>query len=417
MSTDSLSPRSAPNETIGVAPVARETRFWAPQAPEMYSRAEVGRQTGAYEATVTSPIAEQRFEISAHDSADIEEAARSLLEFDSYTRSRLGTDPQALGPMSAILLRTESASSSQIEQLTTSAKQIALAELDEGSKHNAHLVIGNVRAMEAALRLADAIEISSILAMHFELLPRSAALSEHAGRFREEAVWIGGDNAGPIGADFVAPHHDNVAGAMEDLVAFARRRDLPVILQIAIAHAQFETIHPFVDGNGRTGRALSQAMLRHLGLAAHATVPISAGLLVDTEGYFAALDHYRNGDAGPIVRRFANASRFATMSGRDLVNDLAEELDRSTELLTGVRKHSRAWQVLPHLIGQPVVNLRYVRNELGLNEMTALRALDALTDRGVLTERSGQSRNRVWEHRGILNVLDGYAEKIRRVSR
>lgn len=417
MPTDQHGSHEASSSAVPVTPVSYETLGWKPRAPEMFSRAEVARQTGTYEGTVTSPIADQRFELSTQDATDVEEAARALVVFDNYARVRLGADSPILGPMSAILLRTESASSSQIEQLTTSAKQIALAELEEGNKHNANLVVGNVRAMEAALQLADQIDTSSILAMHHQLLSRSASLSEHAGRFRKEAVWIGGDNAGPIGAEFIGPHHNRVPDAVQDVVVFTRRTDLPVIVQVAIAHAQFETIHPFIDGNGRAGRALSQAMIRNLRLATHTTVPISAGLLVDTASYFDALGSYRVGDARPIIRRFANASRFAAASGRELVDELTSELDRSRDLLTGVRKHSAVWEVLPRLVGQPVVNLRYVRDKLGIQEMTALRALDALTDRGVLVERSGHSRNRVWEHRGILSVLDNYAELIRRSSR
>lgn len=83
-----------------------------------------------------------------------------------------------------------------------------------------------------------------------------------AGRFRGEQVWIGPGDAGPRTVDFVAPHHDRVHAAMVDLVAFVQREDLPVLVQVALAHAQFETIHPFTDGNGRTGRALAQSVLR-----------------------------------------------------------------------------------------------------------------------------------------------------------
>ncbi|WP_199753333.1 Fic family protein, partial [Actinoplanes sp. ATCC 53533] len=116
--------------------------------------------------------------------------------------------------------------------------------------------------MEAALRLSDNIEVAAILTMHGELMRRQPGFTQHAGRFRQEAVWIGRDNAGPIGADFVAPQHERVPDAVQDIVEFAKRDDLPVLIQVAAAHAQFETIHPFVDGNGRTGRALAQAMLR-----------------------------------------------------------------------------------------------------------------------------------------------------------
>jgi Fic family protein len=387
-----------------------------PQAPQMHSRAEVLRQTGPYPATVTAPILNWNPRIPGDVSANVEDATRELVAFDMHAKSRLGTDNPALGPMTAILLRTESASSSQIEQLTASARQIALAEIDEGDKANALTVIGNVRAMEAALRLSDDISEDSILAMHKALMLHQRGFEKDAGRYRSEQVWIGPGEAGPRLAAFAAPHHDRISGAIADLVGFVKRHDISVLLQVAVAHAQFETIHPFPDGNGRTGRALAQSILRNKGLVGSTAVPISAGLLVDTERYFAAQTAFRAGDAEPIVSEFASAGRIAATTGTQLVDDLVEELEDSRRKLKGLRSDAAAWRILPALVGQPAVHTKYLMSTLRLGEMGALRALDTLTDRGVLTESTGKSRNRVWQHRGIFEVLDGYAEKIRRMS-
>ncbi len=404
------------DDAVAVPRASYETRMWTPTDTGYYSRAELARQRGAYQSIVPAAIADWQPSLFGTWSADVEDAARALVDFDLYALRVLGAENPAVGPMSAILLRTESASSSQIENLTTSAKQIALAEIDESDASNARTVVGNVRAMEAALRLSDRIDEDAILAMHGELLRHQPGSEEHAGRFRNELVWIGKDNAGPVGADFVAPQHGRVPAAVADVIEFARRDDLPILMQVAVAHAQFETIHPFVDGNGRTGRALAQAMLRNKRLVSHATVPISAGLLTDIGSYFEALSAFRHGDAGPIIRRFAGASRFAAVTGRDLVDQLAAQLSDSRALLSGVRAHAAAWRVLPRLIGQPIVNARYLKGELRMNDMTAQRTLDLLTERGVLVERTGLRRNRVWQHSGILGVLDRYAENIRRNS-
>lgn len=381
----------------------------------MYSRAEVDRQTGPYLGTITALLRQWSPAISGAVLADVEDATRQLVSFDQHAQRNLGTDNPALGPMTAILLRTESASSSQIEQLTTSAKQLALAEIGEDGRANALTVIGNVRAMEAALKLSAHIEEPSILAMHRELMIHQGGFPrEQAGQYRREAVWIGAGDAGPRVAEFVAPRHDHIPGAMSDLIGFIKRQDVPVLVQVAVAHAQFETIHPFPDGNGRTGRALAQSMLRNKGLVASTAVPISAGLLASTERYFSALTAYREGDAGPIVQEFASASRIAATTGTQLVDDLAAQLEDSAMKMSGLRSDAAAWSILPALIGQPAVNTRYLSDRHGLSEMTALRALNALTERQVLTESTGKGRNRVWQHRGILEVLDTYAEQIRR---
>ncbi|KJQ52768.1 Fic family protein [Microbacterium sp. SA39] len=403
--------------TIPVEPVALETFDWTPRAPQMHSRAEVERQTGSYEAAITPSIAAWAPRLSSEDSTDVEDATRQLVAFDQHAQRTLGSGNPALGPMTAILLRTESASSSQIEHLTTSAKQLALAEIDESDKANALTVIGNVRAMEAALQLADAISADSILATHRALMLHQRGFDPvDAGRFRSEQVWIGPGDAGPRTADFVAPHHDRIPDAIADLVALIRRQDLPVLVQVAVAHAQFETIHPFPDGNGRTGRALAQSILRNKGLVGSTAVPISAGLLVDVDRYFGALSSFREGDAGPIIREFAMASRIAATTGTKLVDDLAAQLAESRSKMKGIRSDAAAWKLLPTLVGQPAVNTRYLMNELGFGEMAALRALDVLVDRGVLTETTGKSRGRVWQHHGIFEVLDDYAAQIRRMS-
>ncbi len=98
------------------------------------------------------------------------------------------------------------------------------------------------------------------------------------------------------------------------------------------------------------------------------------------------------------------------------MDNLVEQLEESRAKMTGLRSDAAAWKVLPTLIGQPAVNSKYLMSKLGLGEMAAQRALDALTDRGVLVETSGRGRNRVWQHPGVFEVLDGYAAQIRRMS-
>src|SRR5690606_23326774 len=152
------------------------------------------------------------------------------------------------------------------------------------------------------------------------------------------------------------------------------------------------------------------------GLIGSTAVPISAGLLVDVPRYFEALSSFREGDAGPIIRDFAGASRIAVTTGAQLVDALVEQLEDSRAKMMGIRADAAAWKILPHLVGQPAVNVKYLKNTLGLGEMTALRALDSLTEREVLTETTGKSRGRVWQHRGIFDALDAYASEIRRMS-
>jgi Fic family protein len=402
------------SEPLVIDPVGHEERYWVADDNGMVSRGQLAAASGPYESTIPARIADYSPRLAPDLGAEVEEAAAALARFDAYARGRLGTDNPTLGPMSTILLRTESTSSSQIENLTVGARQLALAELDQSNSDNARVVVGNVRAMEAALALADRLDEDAILAMQAELLSRQRGWEEHAGSYRKGLVWVGATSVSPRGAQHVAPQAELVHEAMADLVRFMRRDDLPVLVQAAVAHAQFETIHPFGDGNGRTGRAIVHALLKAKGLVTHTTAPVSAGLLIETEEYFDALGAFREGDARPIVERFAAASRFAASSGSGLVDDLAGQVDASRLSLAGLRRQASAWKVLPCLVAQPVVNARFLADHLGMNDMTVQRALGQLTEAGVLEERTGLRRNRVWQHAGILQVLDAYAQRLRR---
>ena len=314
-------------------------------------------------------------------------------------------------PFSAILLRSESAASSEIEQLTASAKSIALAELGRRAGTNPRLIVGNVRAMEAAIEMADDLDASTIIAMQGEILRDDQP--ELTGGWRTQQVWIGGGHSNsPHAASFVPPHHERVPQLMDDLVAFARRDDLPALPQIAIAHAQFETVHPFPDGNGRTGRALIQAMLRRLGVTRNVIVPVSAGLLRDTRGYFDALTAYRRGDVMPIVLALAQASRDAIANGRQLVDELTR-LRAEWERIATARAGSAGRRLLDVLQRQPVIDARLAGEELGISARNAQNGIDRLVGDGILLA-SGAARNRTFEAHDVLVALDAFAARAKR---
>lgn len=399
---------------LQVPPVLYEQHYWVAETDGMRSRAAMAGASGTYESAMPPKIARLELSLPTDLAADVEEATQLLTRFNLYARVKLGNDTASLGPMSSILLRTESTSSSQIENLTVGARQLALAEIDQSTSQNASVVVANVRAMEAALELAERLDSTAILTMHEQLLQSQPGWEEHAGRYREQLVWVGSSPVTPIGASHIAPQAHYVSAAIEDVIEFMQRDDLQVIAQAAIAHAQFETVHPFVDGNGRTGRALVHALIRAKDVVTDTTAPISAGLLRDTDGYFAALNEYRQGNARPIVERFANAARFAATSGTRLVDALTEQLEQAREQLEQLRADAVGRRLLPHLIAHPVINAALVKDLLKASNMTANRALTQLADAGVIEERTGKQRSRVWQHNGILNVLDAYAQSIHR---
>lgn len=170
---------------------------------------------------------------------------------------------------------------------------------------------------------------------------------------------------GPQTAEFVPPHHENVPAAIDDLVTFMRRDDISPLAHAAIAHAQFETAHPFVDGNGRTGRALVHSLLRAKGLTTKFIVPVSAGRLADTDGYLAALGAYRSGDVAPIVEQFSDASYRAVVNGRQLVADLGPSVRTGRAESTRGRKRSCGECYV--LMRQPVESAALLQQELSVS--------------------------------------------------
>ncbi|WP_448448266.1 Fic family protein [Mycolicibacterium sp. XJ775] len=365
------------------------------------------RQSGDYRAAIPAEVENLEVSLPSRILADAEEASQEIARFDA----ELGDE---IAPFASVLLRSESAASSKIENLTASARAIAEAEtLGHSRRRNASVIVANTEAMQAAVALADRIDGTAILAMHAALM--NASNPDIAGRWRTEQVWIGGGDFGPRGADFIAPQHSRVPGAIDDLIRFAGRDDIPVLPQIAIAHAQFETIHPFPDGNGRTGRALIQAMLRNKRLTRQVTVPVSAGLLTDTDSYFQALTAYREGDPTPIVERLSAASILAVDNGRHLVSDLRTIREFWASKITA-RRDSAVHRIADLLIKRPVINAKLLTRELNIPMSNVYRYLDPLIKAGIIVEFTDQSRNRAWRAPEVLAALDAFAERAGRRS-
>jgi Fic family protein len=378
-----------------------ETRQWTsnPDIPHRHRLTFLG----PYKAAVSPSIAKLAVTglISPEALWEAEDATAEIVRFDA----ELGTE---LAPFAALLLRSESAASSRIENLTASAKAIALAELGDPSRTNASIIVANTRAMQAAIDLADHLDDNAIIAMHAALLDRSNPTI--TGRWRDQQVWIGPGDFGPHIAGFVPPHHERVPDAMADLIEFCNRTDLQPLVQAAVAHAQFETIHPFPDGNGRTGRALIHSLLRGKGITRNVTVPVSAGLLTDVGAYFDALNSYRSGNPNEVVTLMAHASLRSIVNGRQLANEIRATRQRwVTKIET--RQGSSAHRVAELLAQHPVIDSPLLQRELGVAASSALLAIEHLESVGILTKVAGNSRNRKWAAGEILDSLDRFAER------
>ena len=193
-----------------------------------------------------------------------------------------------------------------------------------------------------------------------------------------------------------------------------RRTDLPALAKIAVAHAQFETIHPFADGNGRTGRALVHVLLRNADLTATAALPLSARLLTRVADYFAALTAYRAGDPEPVIRLFTTCARQAAELGVDTAAELRSIRDMEWEPLLTSRADAADRKICDLLASQPVVDVTTVTDNLGCTGITARRALSSLEEAGIVVAYQIGKRHRAWRAPAVLELMDDVAEGIGR---
>ncbi|GAA2109694.1 Fic family protein [Kocuria atrinae] len=394
-------------EHQGWPPIRHEEQLWVPATQTTWGvGTERGARGAAYRSAVVPAIAGRDPILSSDIRRAAEDAERELARFDAEVG-------QQIASFAPVLLRSEAASSLQIENLTASARAIFSAELGAKRSRNAEEITANTLAMRAAIDLARDLTVASIREVHRVLMgdqPRHTP-----GEWRDQPVWIGARSDSPVGATYVAPHHPHIPHLMDDLVVFMNDSSLSPLTSVAVAHAQFETIHPFSDGNGRTGRALVQSMLRHRGVTRNVAVPVSAGLLADVEGYHVALTAYRAGDVEPIVRQFTDASRRAVNNARRLVADI-EQIRLSWDERLKARRNSNAWKLLDVLARRPVLNSAAAAEELGVKRPNIYPPLRALVEAGIVKSKAEHQLGPFWRSDEVLAAIDAFAERAGRRS-
>lgn len=367
-----------------------------------------------YEAYVPDPLLARAFAIDGSVAADIADAEAAITRLNLEATSLVDTESLA-----RILLRAESVASSRIEGLEIGAGRLLRAEAardlgDDPRDVTAVEILGNIDAMAHAVGLVGpggVITTDLILGVHRRLLA-GTHLEEHGGSLREQQNWIGGSSYNPCSASFVPPPPEVVPDLIEDLVSFSNDDSLPTVAQAAIAHAQFETIHPFGDGNGRTGRALIHLILRRRGLAPRVLPPVSLILATSAQDYVEALTAYRY--RGPATSKQASeginlwVGRFATACRR-AVEDASRFEQRAHALETGwrerlgrVRARSSTDLLLRRLAGAPVISVKSAANLIGRSFVNTNEAVARLVDAGILRQVSVGRRNRVFEASDII---------------
>jgi Fic family protein len=208
-----------------------------------------------------------------------------------------------------------------------------------------------------------------------------------------------------------------VPALLDDLIAFSNRDDIEAITQAAIAHAQFESIHPFTDGNGRIGRALIGAILRRRGVTPHTVLPVASALAADTPHYFSLLTAYRWGDIGPIVTDLALSVQTAAREAAGSARAFAQYEDAWRQRASP-RAGSAADRILPALLALPVFTVEQLADATGIEERSVYRGVKILEERRVVQAVTERVRGRAYAAMDVLDDFEDLDARIReRITR
>jgi Fic family protein len=360
------------------------------------------RRPGRYRAYVPGELATRDFTLDAGTAAALTEAEQLCRELESDAHA-VGMDTVARQ-----LLRSEAVASSKIEGLVLSHRRLATAAAVPGSDINAQSVLGNVAAIEAAYDFArsDApFSVEMLRAVHQRLFLGTPD-ERLGGVIRTSQNWIGGDATSPLNADFVPPPEDDVERLLDDLARFCKRTDLPTVLQAAVAHAQYETIHPWMDGNGRAGRALIGMILIRRGVSTNVLPPVSLVLAGNARAYVKGLESFRYRDERDWFELFAGVVTQAATVSESLAQRVRDLTESWLDAAGRPRAGSATRKLIEALPAHPVLTFRAALQITGLQREACRKALNRLEHAGVLAETTAGKRNRVWESVGLFDLLD-----------
>jgi Fic family protein len=378
------------------------------------------RRSCRYDAYVPDSLARRELALPADVAADVSDAENAI--------QRLNASGPALASLEALarlLLRAEAVASSRIEGLEVGGRRLLRAEIARGlgapiADDTAQAVLGNVEAMALAvdeLATRNLVTTEDLLAVHRALLSHTHQ-RDTGGVVRTTQNWIGGNAYNPCGAAFVPPPPNQVPALLADLVAFVNTDQYPPLVQAALAHAQFETIHPFADGNGRTGRALIHIVLRRRGLAPRYVPPISLVLATRSRDYVQGLTAYRyvgapedeQAQAGVSewLRIFAAAAARAATDAQRFGEQVDALVQTWRDRARPIRANSAADLLLRALPSAPVLTVETAARLTGRSVQAANQAVQHLTNAGVLLPTRPVRRNRVFEAAGLLDTFTSF---------
>jgi Fic family protein len=315
----------------------------------------------------------------------------------------------------SMYVRREAVLSSQIEGTQSTLEDLLDAELEpeakatERPRSDVGDIVNYVRAMNHGLRRLDDLPLSLrlIREIHAELLRDGRGARATPGEFRTSQNWIGPAGATLQQATFVPPPVPDMHAALDDFEKFFHRRDQqPVLIEAALTHAQFETIHPFLDGNGRVGRLLIAFLLVHRRVLRAPLLYLSHYFKLHRTEYYDRLTAVRvNGDWEGWLRFFLQGVASTAEEATETAEQIFELRERHRTLVMDATGPS-GLKLLSALFDRPLVNVNYVADTLDVTFPTANRLVGRFEELGLLRETTGQRRSRRFRYDPYLRLFD-----------
>lgn len=347
------------------------------------------------------------------------------LEISLQLRKKLDEATHALGKLDGMatylpdvnlflymFVRKEAVLSSKIEGTQSSLSDLLLYEVKERPgvpMCDVREVSDYVEALDYGLkRLADGFPLSLRLLreIHGKLLAHGRGSAKTPGEFRHSQNWIGGTRPG--NAAFVPPPPEEVIQCMSDLELFLHDEKIPLLIKAALAHVQFETIHPFLDGNGRLGRLLIALLLCNGGMLRCPLVYLSYYFKLHRRYYYELLNETRSsGDWERWLDFFAEAVIASSKQSISVIDDIGNLIKKDrAEIEKLGRPSSSAMLIYQSFLKHPLSGVAAIKKATNLTDATINASLRRLMELKILEEISGQKRNRLFSYSNYLTILN-----------
>ncbi len=320
------------------------------------------------------------------------ESVEELSKLDGFIKDKLKYFPM-------IILRSEALSSTQIEYYDSSYRNIASAQILETKDREANIIKNNLESLVFIL------ENDIVISKEIIVKLNQIVLGDDNADIRNIVNWIGSPSSIPQNAIYVPPHPSHLKENIDEFIKFCKRDDIHPLIQASFAHAYFETIHPFADGNGRVGRILIQLLLKEKGYLENLFLPFSIGLLKDKDKYIKSLDNFKEGNYEAIIEVMLESVLLVTPSIYEALNKLIKIKEEWIGRIVA-RSDALVWEILDELIYQPVISINYIKEKFNANDQAVRNNFELLEKYLIIKKIGDNKRNVLYEAIEIINVLE-----------